>query len=355
MTKYSTYIGMDLGDKMNAYCVMNSELARVLDRGSVRCRAKELQEFFEARGAEALLAIEAGTHSPWISRLAKQCGLAVVVANPREVKSICKSNRKNDKRDAEMLARLARADVNLLCPIEHRGRQAQQDLALLRARHAVVGSRTKLINCVRGLLKSNGLRASKCSSESFHIKAQQAIPDELRDALEPLLESIGALTARIKEYDARIAQVARERYEAETELLQTIPGVGPLTAMAYVLTLEAPERFERSRSVGAYIGLVPKSDQSGESDKQLRITKAGNMYLRQLLVSAAHYILGPLNRVDSALRQWGLRLAERGGKNAKKRAVVAIARKLSVLMHRLWTTGECYRPFPNGHPEAIGN
>ena len=116
-----------------------------------------------------------------------------------------------------------------------------------------------------------------------------------------------------------------------------------MTALAYLLTLEEPGRFEQSRSVGAYVGLTPRRDQSGQTDKQLRITQCGDGYLRQLLVTSSHYILGPFGP-DSDLRRYGLRIAERGGKNAKKRAVVAVARKLAVLLHHLWKTGVDYEP-----------
>ena len=144
-----------------------------------------------------------------------------------------------------------------------------------------------------------------------------------------------------KEQDRQIRE-ACGRYP-ETQWLLQVQGVGPVTALAYVLTLEEPTRFEKSRTVGAFLGLTPRRDQSGQSDKQLPITKAGNTYLRQLLVNCAHYIMGPFAQ-DSDLRRYGERIASRGGKNAKKRAVVAVARKLAVLLHRLWQDQSTYQP-----------
>ena len=169
--------------------------------------------------------------------------------------------------------------------------------------------------------------------------------------MTPLLETIRRLTEQIRDYDRQVVAISQQRYNV-SERLQQVGGVGPLTALAFVLTLEEPGRFDKSRSVGAYVGLTPKRDQSGQMDKQLRITKTGDRYLRQLLVTSSHYILGPFGP-DSDLRRYGLRIAERGGKNAKKRAVVAVARKLSVLLHHLWKTGVDYEPLHTaGSPGA---
>jgi transposase len=166
-------------------------------------------------------------------------------------------------------------------------------------------------------------------------------------ALGPILEQIGSLTQRIRDYDRRLEAISKDRYP-ETELLRQVEGIGPLTALAFVLTLEDPHRFEKSRSVGAYLGLVPARDQSGDRDPQRRISKEGDEMLRRLLVGSAHYTLGPFGS-DSDLRRHGEKIASRGGKNAKKRAAVAVARKLSVLLHHLWVTGEVYDPLHDAH------
>ena len=166
-------------------------------------------------------------------------------------------------------------------------------------------------------------------------------------ALGPILETIGSLTQRIRDYERELETISREHYP-ETDLLRQLEGVGPLTALTFVLTVEDPFRFEKSRSVGAYLGLVPASDQSGDSDPQRRISKEGDEMLRKLLVGSAHYILGPFGS-DSDLRRHGEKIASRGGKNAKKRAAVAVARKLAVLLHRLWVSGELYDPLYNAN------
>jgi transposase len=341
---------MDLGDKNSVIRVMNGT-GVIVDSHTVDNTAESIRTFF-AKFKGATVALEAGTHSPWISRLLTTMGCNVLVGNPRKLRVIWDSNDKCDGRDAEMLARIARFDPDLLYPVTHRGKQAQVDLELLQARDILVKSRSSLINHVRSSVKSLGSRLAKCSTESFHRQVSEQLPVELHDTLKPVLKIIEQLSSQIKEFDKQVEHISRERYP-ETELLRPIKGVGPLTALAFVLILEDPTKFDKSRQVGSFLGLTPRRDQSGEVDKQLRITKAGNPYLRRLLVGSAQYILGPFGE-DCNLKRFGLRLAERGGKNAKRRAVVAVARKLAVLLHRLWQHGEVYDPFykPQRRPLA---
>ncbi|MBV9767810.1 MAG: IS110 family transposase, partial [Acidobacteriaceae bacterium] len=261
------------------------------------------------------------------------------------------SSRKNDKLDARTLARLARLDPELLRPIQHRSEEAQQDLTLIRVRAALVEGRTALINSARGLAKSLGERLPACDADSLDMEYLNGLPTKLKTSLQPLLEEVESLTKRIHACDERIEQIAREKYP-ETKLLKQVKGVGTLIALTFVLTLEDAGRFRKSRDVGCYVGLRPKSRESGESQPQLGISKEGDVYLRKLLVQGAHCILsrrGP----DTDLKRWGLRLCARGGKNAKKRAVVAVGRKLGVLLHRLWVTGEVYEPLRNSQTGPV--
>lgn len=336
--------GLDLGDRYSHLCLLDTESGEVIEEGRLRTTPETLQRRFS--GCRPMrVAIEAGTHSPWVSRLLEECDHQVLVANPRKTRLIYGSKHKTDKLDAENLARLARLDPKLLYPLEHRGENAQAHLAILRSREVLVGTRTQLINHVRGVVKAFGHRLPKCSAPSFHKKVPEHVPKELLPALGPLLGTIEELSARIRDYDRKLEALAREHYP-ETETLRQVQGVGVLTALAFVLVLEDPSRFEKSRTVGAYLGLVPGKNQSGERDPQRRISKRGDEMLRRLMVGSAQYILGPFAD-DSDLRRHGLKIAERGGKNAKKRAVVAVARKLSVLLHRLWVTGEPYEPLYN--------
>jgi transposase len=337
------YIGIDLGDKKSNYCFMDAG-KEIIAEDTLATTSEEYTAYFSAI-PRSRIALEVGTHSPWVSALLEGLGHEVYVANPRKMESIKKSKRKNDKEDARKLARLVRADPELLYPIRHRGVEAREDLILLRARDGAVRSRTKLINCVRGLVKSIGGRVPKCSAESFHNHAEGALPDSVRETLLPLVRLIAVLTAQIKKFDSKVEKMADKKYP-ETALLQQVKGVGALTSLAFVLTLEKPDRFRKSREVGPYLGLVPKQDDSGENSKQLRITKTGDEMVRRLLITSSQFILGPFGE-DCDLRRWGLKLAARGGKNAKKRAVVAVARRLAVLLHRLWVTAEEYEPLRN--------
>jgi transposase len=335
-------IGLDLGDRTSYWFCLDKQSGAKLGAGSIATRAKEIREYFSAL-PKSVVAMETGTHSPWMNDILQECGHTVVTANARNVKLITQSKRKNDKVDAETLARLARVDVKLLSPIIHRSRQRRAELAVIKAREAAVEARTALVNTVRGMVKSAGERVAKCATESFTGYAAEAIPAELMPALGPLLQAIDQLNETIYRYDCDVEQMAQTNYAVDYARLEQVDGVGPVTAMAFLLTLEDSARFAKSRDVGSYLGLTPRQHDSGESCPQLRISKAGDSYLRKLLVNCAHHILGWRGR-DSALRRWGLKLAERGGKNGKKRAVVAVARKLAVLLHRLWVSGERYEP-----------
>lgn len=348
--KRDIYIGMDLGDQKHEVCGLDSagEIAR---RDRVVNTAEAITKYFSRLPKGTPVAIEAGTHSGWISRLLEQLGLRVIVAQPRKLRALWSRDRKNDASDAELLARMLRLDPRLLHPIVHRSEEAQIDILSLRSRDALVQTRTKLVNAARGLAKSLGHRLPAASTQSFATKARAALTPELQAALLPLLEVVEALSAQIKALNLHIEEVAQARYP-QTARLQAVTGVGGLTSLAFVLTVADPTRFQRSRDVGPYLGLVPKQDQSGSLDKQLHITKAGDGYLRRLLVGSAQYILGPFGPM-CGLRSFGLRLAARGGKNAKRRAVVAVARKLAVLLHKLWVSEVAYDPTRGVDPEMI--
>jgi transposase len=340
----NTTAGLDLGDKYSYLYLIDTLSGEVLEEGRLRTTPEALKRRFCSE-RPLRVAIEAGTHSPWVSRLLEELGHEVLVANSRKTRLIYANKRKTDKIDAENLARLARVDPKLLYPLKHRGEESQAHMAIIRSRQALVGSRTQLINHVRGAVKSFGARLPKGPARSFHKNAVEHIPEALMPALGPVLEQIGSLTERIGYYDRKLETISKGSYP-ETELLRQVEGIGPLTALTFVLTLEGPYRFEKSRRVGAYLGLVPASDRSGERDPQKRISKEGDEMLRKLLVGSAHYVLGPFGS-DSDLRRHGEKIASRGGKNSKKRAAVAVARKLCVLLHRPWVTAEVYDPLHN--------
>jgi transposase len=342
-------VGLDLGDRNSWYCVVD-EAGQIQLEQRVPTTAKALQEVFGTM-PRSRIALEIGTHSPWISRMLSDCGHEVIVANARKVRLIGESRKKDDRLDAQTLARLARVDPELLYPVKHRSAQAQADLMMIRARAGLVRARTGLVNSARGLAKSYGERLRGCNVRNMNPEKAESLSPELQAALEPLLNAIESLSERIVEYNERIEQLAQQSYP-QVALLKQIKGVGTLIALTFLLTLEDPHRFRKSRDVGCYVGLQPGRRNSGQSEPQMHISKEGDPYLRTLLVQGAQHILGPFG-IDCDLRRWGLRLAERGGKSGKKRAIVATARKLAVLLHHLWVSGEAYEPLHNSQQKAV--
>ena len=338
-------IGLDLGDRTSYYCILD-EAGNVIWERNLPTTSNGIRQAF-GRIPRCRIALETGTHSPWVSRQLSELGHEVIVAHARNVRLIGESSRKDDQVDARTLARLARIDPGLLGPVRHRSAQAQIHLTVIRARAVLVSTRTALVNAARGLTKSYGERLKKCGTEQMNRESAKGLSQELRDALDPLLGEIESLNERIGEYDRRVEQIAKEVHP-EVARLKQVKGVGTLIALTYILTLDDPQRFRRSRDAGCFLGLRPGRRNSGKSEPQLHISKEGDRYLRTLMVQGAHYVLGPFGQ-DSDLRRWGLKLAERGGKNAKKRAVVAVARKLAVLLHKLWVSGEVYEPLRNNH------
>jgi len=333
-------VGLDVSDQyiQCAFVEKSGELVEMV-RISATVAALKRRFFVQARWR---IVIEVGGHSPWLSRELEALGHEVIVANARKVRAIHDNDEKNDKTDAEMLARLGRLDPELLRPIQHRSAEAQAVRALIKSRDQLVQTRTRLVNHIRGVVKSAGGRVPAMSPSAIHKRAQPHIPELLLPALQPLLATLALLEKQIRDYDNEVARLAELVFPVANQL-QGARGVGPLTALTYVATIDDPQRFKKSRSVGAYLGLVSKQSQSGDSNPQLRITKAGDPYLRSLLVQAAHYMLGPFGE-DSDLRRYGLKIAAQGGKTGKKRAVIAVARKLAVLLHHLWVTGQEYEP-----------
>lgn len=333
-------VGLDVGDRFSYLYILRDD-GELVEEGRVPTTREALETRFRAMAASQV-ALETGAHSPWVSRLLEDCGHKVIVANPRQLPLIYRSPKKSDRLDAEQLARLARIDQTLLSPVQHRSRVTQAQLAILKSRDALVRARTRLILHVRGTTKSFGTRLPACSAESFHNQAMALLPGEAKPGLQAVVQTIGSLTKAIRRYDKAIRIACKESFP-QAQRLSQVAGVGDVIALAFVLTIEDPRRFRNSRSIGPYLGLVPKRDDSGERSPQLRITKHGDKFVRRLMVIGVHYILGP-HGPDTDLRRWGLKLCQRGGKNAKKRAVVAVARKLAVLLLAMLKNGQDYKP-----------
>ena len=335
-------VGIDVGDRVSQFCRLDAG-GEIAEQGRLHTNAAGIEKHF-AKLPAAVIALEAGTQSGWIARLLRHFGHQVVVANPRDLAAVTSSKKKSDRNDAEKLARLARADLKLLNPTYVRSLESARDAISLRARDGFVRARTQLVNVARSLAKIEGQRLPATITKSFGERALKELPAAMAASMELLLRMIDFLSKAIEEAAGDIEFLLKTKYPEALKLMQ-VPGVGSITALSFVLSLGAPERFRDSRDVGAFLGMTPKRKQSGERDPRLGISKAGNSTLRSLLVQCAHHILGHYGK-DSALRKWSQKLAARGGPNANKRAIVAVARKLSVILHKLWRTGEDYMPFP---------
>lgn len=334
-----TTLGLDIGDRFTHVCVLDAT-ASVRERLRFPTTRSGLAKAFSDR-PPCRVALEVGTHSPWMSRALEAMGHEVIVANAREVQSITRSTRKNDAADGEPLARLGRSDPKLLRPIRHRGEQVQRHRAWLAVRRKLVDTRMSLVAQARGLTKGLGERLPACKPDAFVRKVRGAPSLVGFPGLDTLLEVIEVLDAKLHALDQELQRLCRQTYP-ETQLLSQVPGVGPVTALSYLLTLEDPRHFATSRRVGSYLGLRPKQRDAGEHRSQLSISKEGDRELRRLLVQCAQWILarGP----DSNLKRAALRRVHRGGAAAYKKAVVALARKLACVLHHLWLTGEVYEP-----------
>lgn len=344
-------IGLDLGDRVSHICVLDADGAIIEEERVATTRSALERRLGVTRIGRCRIAMEVGTHSPWVSRLLMALGHEVLVANSRKLRFIYQNRGKTDRVDARSLARVARMDPELLSPLVHRQEEVAQDLAVLRTRDLLVRTRVKLIVHARGAVKATGHRLKACSTRTFTAEVRPVFPDELKETMAPVLSAIDALSEQIRQLNRQVLTLARKKYQ-ETQLLRQVSGVGPVLSLAFILTLERPDRFEKSRMVGPYLGLVPRRRQSGDKDPQLRITKEGDTFLRRLLVQGSQYILGPFGP-DSDLRRFGLALEARGGPHAKKRAVVAVARKLAVLLHHLWRFAEVYQPVRDLSPTPV--
>ena len=239
-SKPAQVVGLDLGDRHSHYCMLSST-GEMMEEGRIQTTLAAMEKHF-AGEPRMRIALEAGTHSPWVSRWLKSYGHEVIVANPRKIPTLTKSESKNDRNDARQLARMAAFDPELLHPIEHRSPGRQQDLNLIHTRSVLVRARTMLINSVRGVVKSAGERLAACSSESFPEKVPGAVPPSLKAACIPLLEQIGQMNQAIAAMDKQIEGL--DKKYPEIAVLRTAPGVGPVVAACYVLTLDNPQAWK---------------------------------------------------------------------------------------------------------------
>lgn len=332
------HLGIDVHAKTSELCEISAQ-GKVIRREGFATNREGYRRRFEST-PRCRIVVECGGSTPWIARLLKSYGHDVVVVNPRRVRLIAESTLKCDRVDAEILARLSRMDIELLRPVYQRSEDGQLLRSRLRVRSSLVQARGALINQVRGTLRAQGAAMGSCAPKAFVARfSQHRAPKELREILEPLVGAIGELTERILGLEEQLAELSHS--DELLERFQEAPGVGPIVSLAFVGWVDRADRFARSRDVGACLGLRPKLRESGSSSHRGSITREGDKEMRWLLVQAAHAALA-VHR-DSALKRWGEALVKKAG---KRKAVVAVARKLAVMLHRMWTTGESYQPFP---------
>lgn len=341
-------LGLDLGARRTQVCVLASDGSRLEER-AIATTMESIEELLE-RFPGARVVLEASTSARWIDGLARSKGHETIVANPRRIPIITANVRKCDRNDARLLAEIGQIKPDLLSPVTLRDERYQRVRTLLFSRALLVQSRTSFVNHVRTECRNHGRSLPQCATTSFAKKVRAIVPKHLRSPLQPMLDNIEVLNASIAGYDAQIVEISKTEFP-ETSVLRQVHGVGPLIALAFVATVGEPSRFAKSRSVGPYLGLVPRISQSGGRNPTLSITKHGDGFMRSLLVSAATRILGPFGE-DSDLRRFGLAIQGSGDKRSKAKARIAVARKLAVLLHRLLVTGEVYEPLRNSDVDA---
>jgi transposase len=332
------FIGIDIGDKINFVCILNNK-GEILFRKEISNTKEDMREYFQSI-EKASIVFEVGSHSPWISRLLIADGHDVFICNPRKLAAVSQNLKKSDEEDSLMLAQLLLTGKHLLSQVHHANEDKMRDFLLIKSRKALVKCRTILINTSRGVVKSFGERISpNLTANAFHKYAGDSLTSESNEKIKDLIEVIGKTTEQILLYEKNIDTLIQNKYPV-AQLLQSINGVGPLTSLTYVLTIDDPKKFPNSRTVGAFLGLVPRRDQSGNKDKQLPITKAGSKLLRSLLINCANYILSEKGE-DNQIKRFGLKIRGDGtSKTKNNKAKVAVARKLSVIMHKLWITNK---------------
>ena len=332
------FIGIDLHLKTSYVCFLNDAGEKTCEM-TIPTTKSALKRHFETL-EPARIIIEAGSYSLWVNRLLSSFDHKVIVANPRKVRLIAESTLKNDRVDAEVLARLGRSDPHFLCPITPRGPESQLTRGYLKVRAALVKTRTLEINSVRGLLRSWGFSFSAGYPAKFCERVLQSnLPSELLDMVTPLIESILAVQAQI----ANCEQELKRRANAIPTVrnLMSMPGIGPIISLAFFASIDQPERFPKSRQIGSYLGFRPSLRESGGKRRMGPISKEGDQELRALLVQGAYSLMR--SQKESALKEWATKLGERIG---RKKAIVALARKMGVILHHLWITGQPFQPFP---------
>ena len=331
--EYYTTIGVDVSDKTSKICVMTKDggKRRVIVETTCPTTRGGFSECFSKFDRAWPVVFETGAHCRWMKAHFESMGFKAIVANPAEVKLITESNAKSDRSDARKLARIALADIELLKPVRLRDEKHQHMLRLHEARQLLMRFRSSMICQMRSFAKSCGFRLPDCATEWFHEIDKSKWTDDYEQTVWPVLHVIETVNQKIAAYDTMIEKLANTPvFKAQVERAKEVYGVGTVGATVVVAAIDGdPERFKHARDVGPYFGQVPKTFQSGQSDPQLGMTKAGNDLVRKVLTECAHVVMKSSAK-DTDLKLKGLKIAARGGRIAKKKAIGAVARGLAV-------------------------
>ena len=332
------YVGLDVSIARTAVCIMDATGQVILER-SVNSTPETIAATIRASGKEVeRVGLEAGINSAWIARGLDEIKLPVIVIDATHAAAALKTGFRNktDKNDARGIADLMR--VNKFRAVSVKSVAAQRDRALLTVREQLRRQSLDARNIIWSILQVEGLKPPKLSSPAFQVLLTQSLNDEaLSPLLRPLAEIVDHIDSRVAGLDKEIA--ARAKASTACKRLMTVPGVGPLVALTYAAGVDDPARFGDSRTVGAHFGLTPRRFQSGEMDWSGGISRAGDAGVRRALYQAANVLIHH-SRGWCALKSWAVRLAKRRGLGKAK---VALARKLAVVLHKMWMTGEDYR------------
>lgn len=331
--EYSTIIGVDVSDRESKICVMNRDcgMNSVIIETTCATTKEGFGECFDKFDRSWPVVFETGTHCRWMKQHFESLGFSTVVANPAEVKLIVDSNAKSDKSDARKLARLALAGFDLLKPVKLRDEIYQRMLRYHESRLLLIECRNSMICQVRCYAKSCGFRIPECAAEKFHETDKSLWPTEFEQMIWPTMDAIKTLNQKIAAFNVMIKELAEQpAFKKQVDRAREVHGVGLIGATVLIAAIGGDvDRFEHARDIGPYIGMVPKKSQSGDSDPQLGMTKAGNELVRKVLVECANVVMKS-NARDTDLKLKGLRISSRGGKIARKKAKIAVARGIAV-------------------------
>jgi transposase len=325
------YVGLDVSLKQASICVVD-QAGSVVREGVVDSDPEAIAAFVRSEAPGALrIGLETGPTTTWLWTELKRLGLPVICIDARHAKAVLKMQiNKSDRNDAAGIARIMQ--TGWFKEVRVKDIDSHLVKALLVSRALLVKIKRDLENQIRGLLKNLGLVIGRAKFNVFAVRAEELIENrpELVAVIRPLLAARKAIEEQIGDLDRKVVKLAR--HDEQVRRFMTVPGVGPITALCFKATIDDPTRFKRSRSVGAYVGLTTRRHASGEVDWSGRISKCGDAMLRMYLFEAAGVLLTRVPKW-SALKAWGMRLAKRNG---LRKAKVAVARKLAVILHRMW-------------------